>query len=523
MCSHRKNGAFQIDIGKGLRVLAGDFAVCAGNAFSRLVAAEIPLEVASLNVRTWNDVSSDLPIPGFGLYCSLSPLPGIAVMVFDATASQSILAAVLDDSAPPDAQDRQYSMFEQRVLRRHAAPFLQALAEAFTPWNQTVHPALEAAKPFWPGGPRPASPEEHGVYVTFYGDFANCSSKSHLWLPLSLLAPLQSRFQHAPAPLLARKKRLAASHQELSSQGASEGMGMAVADARKASLQDTSTSKREQGAEPVQEEQRSGMTDGHDARSQQTSAPVAPLEGVEALAAVLMALGEEFVAQMPALLRPEAARALFQSMLELGDLPRETLEGTLVRSGARLQATGDIIAPTPQELLAILQQAIGARAATQVLDQEAPSSALFSRVRCLHASHLVPTVRLESAQTIAMLCSQLHPDVAAAFLLEVPETQRLGALTRLAAMVSPPQRHLDDLAATILESISTDSVAALFEAPARPFSPRIGLEAVADILSEMDPASREETLFLLEEQNELLYEELQEYRNTTSTRPQKQQ
>lgn len=495
-------------------ILADDFAVCVGSTYSRLLNTSVEMVKISLNTTDWNNIASSLPLPGFALCCKLLPLPGMAVVVLEAQASLALLGAALADRGEQlRSLDRQFTTFEQRLLRRNTAPLLQALAGAFRSWDQTLQPMLETAAALEPDGWRPSSPDEKGLHVTYQLHVQYATGDMHLFLPLKLLEPLQQRFEQPAAPLLPPKEQRATSlperFQDLAPEEQIAALFAESPETRAASLRGMSAQLRDHLLENVSAEQRAKLLKDIEASLQPAAAPVVPLEGRDALAAVFMALGETFLRQMLPLLTPEAAGGVLQAMHALGGISQESLEATLQEQGAKLQAAGPAVAPDASRLQTLLAQTFGQEQAAQLWSAEAPFFAHLSGLRRLTAEQVTDAARLELPQTVAILCSQLQPKVAAAYLMEVPEQERIEAMIRLAAMSSVPRQALEDLAAVLMESADKDlSPSDSGESQAR-FTPRFGLAAIVDILKAMDPASREEMLFLLEEQEALIGMELQ--------------
>lgn len=203
--------------------------------------------------------------------------------------------------------------------------------------------------------------------------------------------------------------------------------------------------------------------------------------GIKNSAVLLLALGEEAAAQVFRYLSPFEVGELGKVMREMGALPREQVEDVLDDYEKEASRQTGIGADTDEFLDAALTRALGDEHARILLSRIAGAGENIQQLAWKEPAEVAALLKDEHPQAVAAVLSQLDRPHAAATLELLPELQRQEVVRCLAEWHGAPVealREMDEWVARRLqgkESARED-----------------GAGLVADLLSRMSPAAREE-------------------------------
>lgn len=174
-------------------------------------------------------------------------------------------------------------------------------------------------------------------------------------------------------------------------------------------------------------------------------------------AVMMMLLNEEQTSRILAEFEPDELRRLGEKMCALGeigpDLIAEAISGFLERT----EALGLVAHDRVGQVRAMITRAVGEVKAENLMSRirpEAPRHSSIELARWLTAESLVPLVKDEHPQAIAVLLVQLDPEVAAAVLHALPDAAQPEIVHRIATL-GPVTAH----AIAMLEDLLTRRIA----------------------------------------------------------------
>lgn len=218
--------------------------------------------------------------------------------------------------------------------------------------------------------------------------------------------------------------------------------------------------------------------------------------GLEKSAALLLSLGEEAAAQVFRYLSPFEVGELGRVMREMGALPRGRVEAVIDEYEAEAARQTGIGADADEFLDAALTRALGEDRGRTLLARIAGAGGSVQQLAWKEPAEVAVLLKDEHPQLIAAVLAQLDRPHAAATLEWLPEPQRQEVVRRLADWHGAPAealREMEDWLAHRLQGEKSD---------------KEGASLVADLLSRMSPAAREEVESGLSENSPQLLEQL---------------
>lgn len=219
--------------------------------------------------------------------------------------------------------------------------------------------------------------------------------------------------------------------------------------------------------------------------------------GLEKSAVLLLALGEEAAAQVFRYLSPFEVGRLGKVMREMGSLQRDHVAAVIDEYEEMASQQTGIGAGADAFLDAALTKALGDEQAHMLLSRIAGSGENIQKLAWKEPAEVAALLKDEHPQLIAALLTQLDRAHAAATLEWLPESQRQEVVHRLAEWQGTPVdalREMDEWLARRLHGEEAGS--------------EEGAGLVADLLSRMSPAAREEVESGLSEDSPELLEQL---------------
>jgi flagellar motor switch protein FliG len=194
----------------------------------------------------------------------------------------------------------------------------------------------------------------------------------------------------------------------------------------------------------------------------------------------LLALGEEAAAQVLRYLSPFEVGKLGRVMREMGALPRERVDAVIDAYEEEAERQTGIGADADEFLDAALTRALGDDRGRMLLERIAGSGGSVQQLAWKEPAEVAALLKDEHPQVAAAVLAQLDRPHAAATLEWLPDAQRQEVVQLLAEWHGAPAealREMEDWLAHRLQGQEPD---------------KEGTSLVADLLSRMSPAAREE-------------------------------
>lgn len=162
----------------------------------------------------------------------------------------------------------------------------------------------------------------------------------------------------------------------------------------------------------------------------------------EKAAVLMMLLDDEQAASVLAKLAPDELALLGEKMCAMGEIHPDAILGALDGFIARTENAGIPAEDRTGRVHAIMARALGDVKADNLMQRIAPDArpTALELARWLTPAALVPLIRGEHPQAIAVLLVQLEPETAARVLAELPHDQQSQIVQRIATLgpVAPP-------------------------------------------------------------------------------------
>lgn len=179
---------------------------------------------------------------------------------------------------------------------------------------------------------------------------------------------------------------------------------------------------------------------------------LANLDAAGNAAVMVMLLQEDQAASILAELEPAELRLLGQKMVELGEIGPEIIAGAIAGFVEKTESLGLVAHDRVGQVRSMMGRAVGEVKADNLMRSIAPETkaSTIELARWLMPDALVPLIKGEHPQMIAVLLVQLDPEVAAAVLHALPQAEQAEIVHRIATLgpVSPE-------AITILDELLT--------------------------------------------------------------------
>lgn len=186
------------------------------------------------------------------------------------------------------------------------------------------------------------------------------------------------------------------------------------------------------------------------------SAPV-NLDSASKAAVMVMLMQDDQAASILAELAPDELRLLGQRMCELGEIGPDVIAGAIAGFVEKTESLGLVAHDRVGQVRTIMGRAVGEVKADSLMRRiapEMPKTSPIELARWLVPEALIPLIRGEHPQMIAVLLVQLDAEAAAAVLHALPADQQSEIVHRIATLgpVSPD-------AIAILEELLTRRIA----------------------------------------------------------------
>ncbi|TCM18863.1 flagellar motor switch protein FliG [Novosphingobium sp. PhB165] len=163
----------------------------------------------------------------------------------------------------------------------------------------------------------------------------------------------------------------------------------------------------------------------------------APLQPADNAAVMMMLLNEDQTSRILAEFEPDELRKLGEKMCALGEIGPELIAEAIAGFVEKTETLGIAAHDRVGQVRTMITRAIGEVKAENLMSRiqpEAPRHSSIELARWLTAASLVPLVRDEHPQAIAVLLVQLDPEIAAAVLHALPEAVQPEIVHRIATL-----------------------------------------------------------------------------------------
>ena len=166
-------------------------------------------------------------------------------------------------------------------------------------------------------------------------------------------------------------------------------------------------------------------------------APEVSLTDQEAAAVMVILLGEDQAAGMLSKLNPAELQVLGEKMCALGEIGPEAIVHAIKGFVERTEKLGIRADGRNQQVRQLMTRAVGTVKADNLMQRilpDEPEASGLEITRWLNPASIVPLVKGEHPQAIAVLLVQLDADVAAKVLQSLPNDQHTQVMHRIATM-----------------------------------------------------------------------------------------
>ncbi len=227
------------------------------------------------------------------------------------------------------------------------------------------------------------------------------------------------------------------------------------------------------------------------------------LSGLEKAAILLISMGEQFAADIFKKLDQEEIRQVGVAMQRIGKVDPETVDALLNNFMEKLEhdvgplVGGDLAARRAMQL------ALGDQAEELIEDLDrARDPAPFERVKHVDSKTMASFIKNEHPQTIAVILAHLPPIKAAEVVREFPENLQYEVVSRISKLDMIPPGIIEEIDAVLQrEILSTESIDT---------GQLGGVEAVAELLNNVDKTTEEHIFSRLEEEDAELADEIRQ-------------
>ncbi len=227
--------------------------------------------------------------------------------------------------------------------------------------------------------------------------------------------------------------------------------------------------------------------------------PKGPLKA----AVFLLAMGEQFTAEVFKHLKQEEVRKVSSIMAQVQNIPGEAVQKVLEEVREKMAVVqGEVSVPVEDFLKKVLFTSMPEEQAQQlyeeILRQLHPST--FQKLSSLEPKVIVNFLINEHPQTIAVILAHLEPELSAEILEQLPENLQSDVMLRIA--------NLEKISPDIVAEIDRVLEEELFSVEMSDATKVGGAEKVAEILNNVDRTLEDNLMEQIEENSEELAEEI---------------
>jgi len=222
------------------------------------------------------------------------------------------------------------------------------------------------------------------------------------------------------------------------------------------------------------------------------------LTGEQKAAILLRAIGEEAAAQVMKQLDPKEIKRLGSFMSGTAQISRDE-EDAVISDFRTASASGEVQFQGKEFIKTVLTKAWGQEKASRIIETMTRKSYPgLEALKWVDVKTLVQMLKVEHAQTVAVILAHLESDQAGQVLAGLPESMRGDVALRLATM--------DDVQPDVLEELSQSMQETLLASKGIGSQNIGGPEVIADILTRMDKTNEGHIMVKIAEKSQSLAE-----------------
>lgn len=227
-----------------------------------------------------------------------------------------------------------------------------------------------------------------------------------------------------------------------------------------------------------------------------------PLSGPQKTAVLLLAMGDKFTAEVFKRMERQEIATVSKAIVELGTIPKETVEDILREFHMALVTGQDMISGGSDAVKRMLMKNLDSETAKYIMDSLALESgpAPFRELENVSPRMLAQILRNEHPQTLALIVGHMRSEKAAELLVNLPAGVRSEVLMRLARLEAVPEDMLMEV-----DKVLQSQLIAMGGKEGKKVG---GVQAVAEILNAVDRATEEEVLSEIEEDSAQMAEDI---------------
>ena len=220
------------------------------------------------------------------------------------------------------------------------------------------------------------------------------------------------------------------------------------------------------------------------------------------VAVLMVSLGEELAADLLRQFSDEDVGHITRAIADLKSVPAEVQESVLAEFEDELRAGRLPFLGGSEFAKGLLTSALGEERAREMWSRlEGPRRPVFEALEESDPEQVVPHLRREHPQTIALILSQLSPPTSAAFLERLAADTQIDVAHRIATLGSVSPEILEQVEAGLTESL----------APVLSGQQQVGgARVAADILNRVGSRLEKSLMVRLEEQDPEIAEEIRD-------------
>jgi flagellar motor switch protein FliG len=217
------------------------------------------------------------------------------------------------------------------------------------------------------------------------------------------------------------------------------------------------------------------------------------ISGIERAAALLLALGEEHISRIYALMTDDEIKELSSSMATLGTVSSTVVDKLCVDFANQISSTGSLTGTfdTTERLLA---KTMPKERVAQIMEEiRGPAGrTMWAKLGNVNEAVLANLLKNEYPQTVAVVLTKVKPDHAARVLTQLPESFAMEVVMRMLRMESVQKEILDDVERTLRNEFMTNLARS---------SRRDSHEIMSEIFNNFDRQTESRFMTSLEERN----------------------
>jgi flagellar motor switch protein FliG len=217
------------------------------------------------------------------------------------------------------------------------------------------------------------------------------------------------------------------------------------------------------------------------------------ISGIERAAALLLALGEDHISRIYALMTDDEIKELSSSMATLGTVSSTVVDKLCVDFANQISSTGSLTGTfdTTERLLA---KTMPKERVAQIMEEiRGPAGrTMWAKLGNVNESVLANLLKNEYPQTVAVVLTKVKPDHAARVLTQLPESFAMEVVMRMLRMESVQKEILDDVERTLRNEFMTNLARS---------SRRDSHEIMSEIFNNFDRQTESRFMTSLEERN----------------------